>query len=250
LQHCLGVAADPEGVLIADTYNNKVKRWVGRDGASGVIRTELSDLHEPGSVAVASDGVLLVADTNAHRVLEARDGQLKEIVIRGAPSPGRGALGTKARGQAPEGGVAGWFTTLLELPRGVGLGPGDGSVSIILRTRRGRALAPGSPIRVATEVSRRSDLLSLPRSHFSVTSRGRRSQIVPIDVHVLTSDEEMVDAELVATVDFIACHEDDTAACRPGRLHLRVPVRLLAERGGRQLEFAVDLADSVPELEG
>lgn len=253
LQHCLSVAVDSSGVFIADTYNGKIKRWTARDGglhgtssaqrpsADGDICTLLDGLHEPGSVAVAPDGALIIADTNAHRLLEIQGDREIEIAVRGAPRARQGALAPPARGEAPESGVDGWFTTLLELPENVGLGAGDGSLSIIMQTPAGTALAAGSPLSIAVEVSRRSDLLTLPRSAFSLTTRGGRSQIVSIDVHVLALDEQLVDAELVATVDYIACNETDQAACSPGRLHLRVPVRLLSEGGARQLEYGVDL---------
>jgi len=81
LQHASGVAVlDPEKLVIADSYNHKVKLL---DLKTGIVTTllgtgdpgarlqELTDtqLNEPGGLAVL-DGRILVADTNNHRILE------------------------------------------------------------------------------------------------------------------------------------------------------------------------------------
>jgi thiol-disulfide isomerase/thioredoxin len=78
LQHPLGIAAWGKLLVVADTYNDKLKildpasrrlaTWAGdgtggwRDGPAGEARFD-----EPGGVAVA-DGVVFVADTNNHRI--------------------------------------------------------------------------------------------------------------------------------------------------------------------------------------
>jgi sugar lactone lactonase YvrE len=76
LQHCLGVAYHDGAIYIADTYNNKVKRY---DMGTKEVRTvlgsgEAQELYEPGGLSVW-DGPggprLYVADTNNHRVLVA-----------------------------------------------------------------------------------------------------------------------------------------------------------------------------------
>ena len=81
LQHASGVALlDKDGLVIADTYNHKVKLL---DLKNGVVKTLLgtgqpgsklgnlseTQLNEPNGVAVL-DGRILVADTNNHRILE------------------------------------------------------------------------------------------------------------------------------------------------------------------------------------
>lgn len=89
LQHCLGVAVGPGGLVVADTYNHKVKR-ITREAAparprapasESAGRCEVSTIHgeagelvlaEPGGLAWAPDGSLVVADTNHHRLLRLR----------------------------------------------------------------------------------------------------------------------------------------------------------------------------------
>ncbi|MBO3095264.1 NHL domain-containing thioredoxin family protein [Cellulomonas dongxiuzhuiae] len=69
-QHPLGVAALPDGsVLVADTYNGALRRWVpGEDG--GTVSTLATDLAEPsGLVLPAGDpDHVLVVESAAHRL--------------------------------------------------------------------------------------------------------------------------------------------------------------------------------------
>jgi hypothetical protein len=141
--------------------------------------------------------------------------------------------------------VAGWFTTLLELPEGTGLQAGDGSVSLVLAAPEGTELSEGSPVVVELEVSRRSDLLFLARDRLSTTARGGRTQLVAADVRVASIDQGPIEAELLASVRYVTCDVVDHAACYPGSVRVRVPVRLVAGAADRELQFDVPLP--VPE---
>jgi thiol-disulfide isomerase/thioredoxin len=241
LQHCLGVAADAHGVLVADTYNGKLKRWRGATKGAGDISTVLHGLSEPGSIAVAPDGSWIVADTNAHRVLVVTAGKARPLEVHGAAPSSRGAVDEPPRSLPPLEAPAEWFTTLIDLPEGTGLGLGAGLVSLRLDAPDGTELAAGAPLRASVEVSRRSDLLQLERAKIGVEARGGPSERIIIPVNVVDLDAACIEAEIVAIVDYVACSAIDTARCAPRRLHLRVPVRLLAG-GGHGLEVAVDLA--------
>ncbi len=99
LQHCLGVAYYEGGILIADTYNNKIKRL---DLSAKEIITLLGSgkpdqLYEPGGLSIwdgQDSARLYIADTNNHRVLVSvinSDGTLSppsvvEIIFPGATS--------------------------------------------------------------------------------------------------------------------------------------------------------------------
>ena len=54
--------------------------------------------------------------------------------------------------------------------------------------------------------------------------------------------EPRIEAELVTTINYVACQAGDHARCTPGRLLVRVPLRLLSWGGKRQLEFGIELA--------
>ncbi|WP_129337879.1 NHL domain-containing thioredoxin family protein [Cellulomonas endophytica] len=79
LQHPLGVAALADGsVLVADTYNGAVRRYVppaadAADGTPGTVTTLATDLAEPSGLVVlpAADGeapAVLVVESAAHRL--------------------------------------------------------------------------------------------------------------------------------------------------------------------------------------
>jgi hypothetical protein len=94
LQHPLGVATHDGRVVIADTYNHKIKllnpktRTVStlagsgkpghRDGAG-----KKAQFYEPGGVSVLGD-TIYVADTNNHaiRAVDARSGVVSTVHIR------------------------------------------------------------------------------------------------------------------------------------------------------------------------
>lgn len=97
LQHPLHVLAVDGGkaLLVADTYNDKLKRI---DLAAGTVATFYSGvgelaLHQPAGIAREKSGSFVVADTNAGRLLRiGADGKTAAaIVIEGAPEPLTGA---------------------------------------------------------------------------------------------------------------------------------------------------------------
>jgi sugar lactone lactonase YvrE len=69
LQHPLAVVAHDDVLLIADTYNNSIKRL---DPVTRTVETWLGDagLHEPGGLALLTPH-LYIADTNNHRIVVA-----------------------------------------------------------------------------------------------------------------------------------------------------------------------------------
>ncbi len=71
LQHVQDVATGPHGLLAADTYNDKIKCI---DDTTGLVSTWFADdnglhLNEPGGLIQLDGGQVVVADTNAHRIV-------------------------------------------------------------------------------------------------------------------------------------------------------------------------------------
>jgi sugar lactone lactonase YvrE len=241
LQHALGVAVHTDGtVLVADTYNGKIKRIRERAGDL-VVDTQIVGLSEPGSIAVASDGSWIVADTNAHRVVRIERGAITPIAITGAPAPERGAVGPRAKKDGGHVGTVGWFEALLTLPDGKGIAPGEGTIDLVLHAEPGAEIAAQAPIRAAIEVSRRSDLLLVPEPRLSLSAGGGPAEPIAIPVRVEALPAPQIEAELVVTLDYVACDAREHTACVPGRIHVRVPVRLLREGGQDRLSFRVPL---------
>jgi len=100
----------------------------------------------------------------------------------------------------------------------------------------------GSPVRAAIEASRSADLLLVPEPRISLDAVGGPVQPVAIPVHVRDLPSASVPAELLVTIEYVMCDARDAAACAPGRLRVRVPVRLLREGGSDRLSLRVPLA--------
>ncbi len=99
LQHALGVAARGDTLVVADTYNHKIK-VVSPDGQvvetfAGLGRPAVHGergalgLYEPGGVSVAGD-VAFIADTNNHRIvrLDLVTKAWNEVHVAGLERPG------------------------------------------------------------------------------------------------------------------------------------------------------------------
>jgi thiol-disulfide isomerase/thioredoxin len=237
LQHPLAVAATrSSGLLVADTYNDKIKRF-SPDG----LRLESfheGGLEQPAGLCVLPDGQVLVADTNHHRlVLVSADGaQARDLPVAGAPEPQRG-VALAAQAPAPASG-AGWFTAILAAPAGVGLAPGAGKILFEVSAPGGFELSRGAPWSAALEVSRRSDLLDVTPEFQRGESHGGASEIV--EIHAQATHAADVDSELIVTLRSVACDARDHAACRPVQNSFRVPLRLLRD-GQREVRFTLPL---------
>jgi hypothetical protein len=80
LEHAQGVVRMPNGrLLVVDSYNDALK-WL--DPETRRVTTWVRGLHEPGGAALG-DGVVYVADTNAHRIATVRiaDGSVSTLAL-------------------------------------------------------------------------------------------------------------------------------------------------------------------------
>lgn len=161
LQHCLGVVAFGEALLVADTYNDKIKLV---DPRSRTSETWLSaegggpEMHEPGGISL-SGGALFIADTNSSRILmvDAETKRWREVMLSGLrgedePQP------FDSEGRAEARIRAGQITVVVEpdLPEGAYLAEGA-PASIVVRRGDGAVLAqrtlasPSLPLRAEVD---------------------------------------------------------------------------------------------------
>ena len=84
LQHDQGLAWQGGKLYIADTFNNAVRVL---DPANDQVSTLATDLKQPGGLAVLDAGTLLVADTDANRIvtINAANGAVTPWPISGLP---------------------------------------------------------------------------------------------------------------------------------------------------------------------
>jgi DNA-binding beta-propeller fold protein YncE len=88
LQHPLGVAWLGDSVLVADTYNHRIRTL---DPDTGRLHTLVGDdggLEEPGGISVSGDRIY-VADTNHHRIVavDPESGAVTPVHVREAGDP-------------------------------------------------------------------------------------------------------------------------------------------------------------------
>ena len=225
LQHPLGVAAWRGQVLVADSYNHKLKLV---DPASRMVSTKLGDgrpgaddgrgaprFSEPGGLSVAGDEVF-VADTNNHRVVWAdlASGAWREIAIEGLEPPARDEL----------------------LPE-----PGEEAPPVTLRRGAPVALTVDGGLPAGAHPNPEAPLALRVRTHgrtlFQVTRTVER-----FPVEFTLPPEAVEPGTWHVDLSFAYCTEGDQALCVPVQRAWRMSVAV-GEEGGRQVGLEVLGAD-------
>ncbi len=222
LQHCLGVTSWHDKLLVADTYNHKVKAVdpqsrsattlygtgapAGRDGARPAF-------YEPGGLHAAGD-TLLVADTNNHRIvyIDLTTHAWSELKIDGLAAP---SGSNKNAGDVIE--VA---------EQVVSLGS-DTALALNVTLPAGAHLNAEAPWTV--RVSTGGNVLSQETGH---------SGDLPITARVPASAPKMGSAWEVA-LSIVYCTDGDGALCVPADITWRVPVKAGEQAGLIKLSAAV-----------
>ena len=221
LQHPLGLLTYGDKLLIADTYNHKIKELDPRQdkvtslfgtGKPGQADGPSPSFYEPAGLALAN-GNLYVADTNNHaiRVIDLKTKRATTLKINGLTPPAKNmqALETASGPNAEEikvpsqrlrAGANGALQIDVELPAGYHLNP--------LAPQRYKVSADGKSIAIDEKVASSSAKdLKLPlRIPLSVAAAGPTN--------------------LRAQVTLFYCREDNTGTCRIRTLVWQVPVEV------------------------
>ena len=224
LQHPLGIVAAGDKVLLADTYNHKIKELdpkrrrvtsIFGTGKPGQADGSSPSFYEPGGLAVAN-GKLYVADTNNHaiRVIDLKTKQASTLRLSGLTPPaknmtalesadGPNAEETKASAQEIRAGTNGFLQIDVQLPPGYHLNP--------QAPQRYKVSVEGAGVKVDEKnASRTSKDLKLPLR-------------IP-----LTPSATPGAANIRAQVTLFYCREDNTGTCRIKTLIWQVPVNVVA----------------------
>jgi thiol-disulfide isomerase/thioredoxin len=223
LQHPLGLAVNGDKLLIADTYNHKIKEL---DTQSRAVRTLLGNgkpgqndgpsatFYEPGGLAVAGDK-LYVADTNNHaiRVVDLKTKETKTLPIKGLQPPvsNQAAASTDAPPNAEE--------ISLRLQK---LRAGEAAILIDVELPAGYHLNPTAPQRYKVSIENGAKSVTINEQD---ASRSTKGSTLPIRVPVRASLAGP--AELHASFTFVYCREDNTGTCRIKTLVWRAPVEVV-----------------------
>jgi sugar lactone lactonase YvrE len=227
LQHPMGIAHGPAGLLVADTFNSKIRRLDPQTGAMGTFFSGAPGiaLGEPGGLCQLPDGQVLVADTNGHRLVAvAADGRSARVLDVRLP---KGWSGSAAEVEPPA----------LEDAR---VGPGAISLRLTLLPPPGFDMAEGSRVSLRLEAT---GPLAVPGRDLGFeVAAGRRAADA-----VLRTGPAAGDAELRIHIEAVVCSEG-SGACFPLRALYRIRVRVDADLAHGTIERVAAL--SPPPGEG
>jgi thiol-disulfide isomerase/thioredoxin len=226
LQHPLGLTRWNDKLLIADTYNHKIKlldpaartvKSFAGTGKPGQADGGTPSFYEPGGLTLAGDK-LYVADTNNHaiRVVDLKTKQTKTLAIKGLqPPPVNQPATTETAVNQEE----------IKLPLQK-IGSADGSILLNLQLPAGYHLNPSAPHRYSVSVSDGSQFISIDSNSASGTLKNVQLP-VQIPFHVTGQGT----AQVNASFSFVYCREDNTGVCRIKTLKWQAPIEVTSDAG-------------------
>jgi len=238
LQHPLGIFVLGGKVLIADTYNHKIKQL---DPAARSVKTLFGtgkpgqtdgaspSLYEPGGLSVA-DNKLYVADTNNHavRVVDLKTKEIRTLRIKGLEPPA--ALATVASTDSDTGPNSEEIMLASQRLRA----NHDGTVVVQVDLPAGYHLNPMAPQRYRVSVESGAQQVGLVSS--SVTGAiGRESEVketsknLRLPLRIPFRAYEAGKAELRVQLTLFYCREDNTGTCRIKTLVWRAPIEVVTD---------------------
>jgi len=238
LQHPLGLTRWNDKLLIADTYNHKIKlldpaaRSVASfagTGKPGQTDGAMPSFYEPGGLTLAGDK-LYVADTNNHaiRVLDLKTKETKTLTIKGLQPPQLSQTATAETSVNQED---------IKLPVQK-IRSGDGSILLNLQLPAGYHLNPTAPHRYRISIGDGSQLISIDSNSASRTLKN-----VQLPVQIPFHATSQGTAQVNASFTFVYCREDNTGVCRIKTLQWRVPIEVTSEAGA---PHEINLTAKVP----
>jgi thiol-disulfide isomerase/thioredoxin len=235
LQHPLGVVAFENKILIADTYNHKlkeldpktrtVKTFLGT-GKPGQSDGDVPSFYEPGGLSIANE-TLYIADTNNHavRTVDLKTKKTSTLNIRGLQPPLLSALPEAA---ATEGGPN---AEEIKLASQTVRAEARGALIVQVELPAGYHLNPAAPQRYRVLVENGQRQIGLESAtelgaigHDMGVSQSLKNLQLPLRIPLRS--HEAGKAELRVQLTLFYCREDNTGTCRIKTLVWRVPVEV------------------------
>ncbi|MGI8641607.1 MAG: thioredoxin-like domain-containing protein [Pyrinomonadaceae bacterium] len=221
LQHPLGVALYDGKILIADTYNHKIKlldtekrtvtTFLGT-GKSGQTDGRTATFYEPAGLSIA-DGKLFVADTNNHaiRVVDLKTKEVSTLKITGLTPP------TESKNETDN-----FSTNTKETKLETQVVSANAANSLVFNINlpEGYHLNPSAPQRYDVSVENGQNVkIANPKEKFN-----KLPLIVPFQT------DKKGAATLKAKLTVYYCREDNTGTCRIKTLVWKIPLNVVAEK--------------------
>lgn len=231
LQHPLGVALYDGKVLIADTYNHKIKildastrtveTFLGT-GKSGQTDGANATFYEPAGLSVA-DGKLFVADTNNHaiRVVDLKTKAVLTLKIEGLKPP----VTSEIESIAPNSNEIKLET------KNVAANAGN-SLIFNINLPEGFHLNPNAPQRYEISVENGKNI--------KIANPSQKFKTLPITVPFSATQNGAANLKAKLTVYY--CREDNTGVCLIKSLVWNVPVNVVADKKApRKIEISASV---------
>lgn len=251
LQHPLGILAIGDKLLIADTYNHKIKELNPRTrtvktfagtGKPGQADGAAPSFYEPGGLSLAN-GKLYVADTNNHavRVIDLGTKQTSTLRINGLQPPAKSVAETKADETGPN-------AEQIKLPQQELKSDSEGTVTIDVKLPAGYHLNPAAPQRYRVSLQNGSQILGFKSETGSssdwrgreVSKAGKDFKLpLTIPMHSFGTGTGEVNVQF----SFVYCREDNTGTCRIKTLNWRVPVKVVANSNASAITVVGKVAE-------
>jgi len=224
LQHPLGLLALGDKLLLADTYNHKIKeldpqrrtvRTVVGTGRPGQADGTSPSFYEPGGLSVAN-GKVYVADTNNHavRVVDLKTKETSTLRINGLAPPQRPAETETAANNVPPNAEE------IKLAPQQLRANADGVLSINVELPAGYHLNPAAPQRYAVSVDNGKSV-SIAEKDASSTAKN-----LQLPLRIPLSAPDAGSARLRVQLTLFYCREDNTGTCRIKTLIWQAPVEV------------------------
>jgi thiol-disulfide isomerase/thioredoxin len=235
LQHPLGVFAFGDKILIADTYNHKIKEL---DPKSRAVKTFLGtgkpgqsdggspSFYEPGGLSIAN-GKLYIADTNNHaiRAVDLKTKQTFTLNIQGLQPP---TSTSNTGSQETEGGPN---AEEIKLAPQALRASSDAALVTRVELPRGYHLNPAAPQRYRISIETGNQQLGLlsdtqlgATGQDKVVTRSAKNLQLPLRIPIRTFEPGNAEVRLQLTLFY--CREDNTGTCRIKTLIWRLPVEI------------------------
>jgi len=222
LQHPLGLITYGDKLLVADTYNHKIKELDPKQekvtslfgtGKPGQSDGTAPSFYEPGGLALAN-GKLYIADTNNHaiRVIDLKTKRASTLRLNGLnpPSMNLQALENAAGPNAEE----------IKVPLQKLRAGANGSLQLDVELPAGYHLNPLAPQRYKISLDGSKNLAV----EESVASRATKDLKLPLRVPL--NAVAAGQTSLRAQMTLFYCREDNTGTCRIRTLVWQVPIQV------------------------
>lgn len=231
LQHPLGIELYKGKILIADTYNHKiklldpfkrsVKTFLGT-GARGQIDGRRATLYEPGGISLAGER-LFIADTNNHavRVADLNTREISTLKIEGLKPPVEIETGSVSPNKLE-----------IDLSEQKISANSKNSIVFDIKLPKDFHLNPDAPQRYEISFENGENPPVQGATNFSIENARSRFTKLPLEVFFQTgapAPAASAAAKIRAKLTIFYCREDNTGVCLIKSVIWNVPVKITSD---------------------